>query len=123
VVVRVAAPLTARRKLAIAGGGVGLIAIAVGAVLVVDAESLESSARGACASGAPCHDLDATRKSERAVSRADLAGVVGAVGLVAVGASVALWVIGRPRDGDARHAKLVPSAADHAIALSIVGGF
>jgi hypothetical protein len=108
--------MTTTRKLglgSLAGGGV---ALGASLVLALQARSLESEARSACPSGMPCRDEGASHTSERAVTRANLATIVGGIGVAALGAGVALWFLGRP-------AEVAPIATRDSVGVGVTGRF
>ncbi len=108
---------TRTRKIGVATAGAGIVALGAALVLGVQAKALEDQALATCPKGEPCHDLDASQKSDRAVTRANLATAIGGVGLAAAGAGVVLWFVGRP------HARLVPLASPEVVGLALRGGF
>jgi PEGA domain len=93
-----ASPLfTPRRKIALAAGGVGVVAFATGAILGLKASSLADDALTLCPMPTDCATpKDANDLNQRARSRATLANVsYGVAAAAAVGAAV-LWFTGGP---------------------------
>lgn len=89
---------TGRRKIAVAAGGAGVVAAAVGAVLGLQARGLEQDGYALCPSPtAPCeHAAAATRLNQRARSRAHQANITfGVAGAAALAAAI-LWLTGAP---------------------------
>jgi hypothetical protein len=113
---------TTRRKIALATGGAGAIALGAGTLLALQAKSLHDDARKLCPAGEPCRDLAASHKSEQAVSRANLATVVGVVGIAALGAGAVLWVLGAPPESPGV-ARVVPAATPDSVGLTVIGSF
>ncbi len=90
---------TTTRVIGVASAGVGVAALAGSLVLAINAKGIEDDARAICPTGKSCTDLGASQESERAVTRANIATIVGAGGIVALTAGVTLWFLGRPREG------------------------
>ncbi len=89
---------TGRRKLALAAGGAGVVAVGVGVALGVQSGSLEDDAYALCASpSTPCPAApEANDRIERARSRALAANIAfGVAGGAAIAAAV-LWFTGAP---------------------------
>src|SRR5262249_37873609 len=106
-----------QRKIALAVAGSGVVALGAGTVLILQAKSLPADARQLCPSGQPCHDLTASQKSDQAVSRANLATVIGVVGLTALSAGVLLWVAGGPPSEGPFVTRVVPTATPDSAGL------
>lgn len=89
---------TFRRKIGLAAGGVGILAVSAGIVLGVQSNQLDKDAYALCPSATtPCADArEATDRNERARSRALQANVAyGVAGGAAIAAAV-LWFTGAP---------------------------
>jgi hypothetical protein len=121
VVVTPRAPiLTPTRDAALVAGGAGVLVGGLAIVLAFQAKDLQDQARAVCPVGEPCHDLAASQKSDRAVSRANLATVTGAIGGAAIVAGVALWFLGRPQPVEAH---VVAAVERDAWSLAWAGSF
>jgi len=57
------------------------------------------------------------------VSKANLATIVGGVGIAAVGAGVALWFVGRPQEGPTPVSTIVPTASATSVGVAWSGSF
>jgi hypothetical protein len=115
---------TPMRKAAIGVGAVGVIGLGVSTVLALGAKSLEDEARSVCPAGMPCRDMAAAQKSKDAVSKANVATIVGGVGLAAIAAGVVMWVVGKPHATEAsREAAIVPVVTPDAVGFGVVGRF
>jgi hypothetical protein len=114
---------TPKRKAAVAVAGVGVAAGVVGIVLTLQARSLEDEALAQCPDGKTCHDQDASDKSRRALSRANLATYIGGAGVALIGAGVVLWFVGRPHESAQRIAHVVPVATPDSLGFTVVGSF
>jgi hypothetical protein len=97
-------PFTTRRKIALAAGGVGLAALAGGAVLGTQAKQREDDAFALCpspatpcAAAAPANDLN-----KQARSRALQANIAYGVAAGAVIAASILWLTGAPESPEPR---------------------
>jgi len=117
-----ASRFTTRRKIALAAGGVGVVALGASTLLVLQAKSMHDEARKACPAGEPCRDLAASDKSKQAVSRANLATVVGGIGIAALAAGAVLWIAGAPQESS-RVVRIAPAATPDSIAMTVVGSF
>ena len=117
---------TTARTIGVAAGGAGVLGVGVSLALALHARGLEGEARTLCPAGQPCRDLEATRQSERAVSQANLATAIGAVGLGAIAAGAALWLIGRPHTEahpEDPEVTVIPTASAESVGLSMTGSF
>ena len=107
-------PYTPRRKIAIgvAAGGVVIGGVAIG--LGISASSLHSDALATCPPSAcsPQNAADAHDKNQSAMRRALYANIGYAAAGVAVGAGVALWLLGKPE------APSKPEARDAEVAIA-----
>lgn len=117
-----ASRFTTRRKIALASGGVGVVALGASTVLVLQARSMHDEARKACPAGQPCRDLAASEKSKQAVSRANVATVIGGVGIAALAAGAVLWIVGAPQESS-RVVRIAPAATSDSVAMTVVGSF
>jgi serine/threonine-protein kinase len=108
---------TGRRKAGVAIGAVGLVGLGVASVFAFQAHSLEDDARALCPTGQPCRNLDATHKSDDAVSKANIATYASIAGLAAVTAGVVLWVTGAPES------HVMPTATRDSAGITVVGRF
>jgi hypothetical protein len=116
-----ASRFTARRKIALAAGGAGLLALGGSTVLALQAKSMHDDARKLCPAGAPCRDLAASDRSKQAVSRANLATIVGGVGIAALAAGAVLWIIGAPPESAV--VRIAPAAAPDSVGMTVIGSF
>lgn len=81
---------SARRVAAVIAGGVGLASVAAGSALALSAKGTFDDARAFC-NGDRCDALGMDLR-DTAVTRANVATVVFAAGVVAVGAGAVLWI-------------------------------
>ena len=95
--------LTGRRKIALAAGGVSVVAVVAGAVLGTQAKQREDDAFDICASPTePCADAErANDLNKQGRARALQANVAYGVGTGAAIAAVVLWFTGRPESQSA----------------------
>jgi hypothetical protein len=101
---RPSGPFTFRRKLALAAGGVGVVAAGAGVALGLRAKGLDDDAYDLCPStSAPCPGaLEANDLNERARSRALQANIAyGIAGGAAIAAAI-LWFTGAPESREPR---------------------
>ncbi len=112
---------TTMRIIGVASAGVGVAALAGSLALAIDAKGLENDARITCPADKPCGNLPASQESERAVTRANIATVIGAGGVVAVTAGVVLWFVGRPRE--AAPPPIAATATRDSFAVALTGHF
>lgn len=110
--------LSPKRDVAIGIAGAGLAAMVTSAIVALDAKSLQDQARASCPVDLPCRDPAAVQASDKAVSRATIATVVGGAGLVAIGAGVALWFAGKPTES-----RVVPAITPGSVAITVTGSF
>jgi hypothetical protein len=110
--------LTPKRDVAIGLAAVGVAALVVSGIVALDAKSLQDQARASCPADLPCRDPDAVHASDKAVSRATIATVIGGAGLVAIGAGVALWFVGKPTE-----TRVTPTLAPGSVAVTLTGSF
>lgn len=87
-----AIPMSPRRKRGLIIGGVGIGVLAVGGAFAIIAKSNWDSS--GC-QGDVCPSLAAQDKADRAATNANIATIVGAVGLVAVGVGLTLFITGK----------------------------
>jgi hypothetical protein len=117
-----ASRFTTRRKIALAAGGAGVLALGGSTLLALRAKSMHDDARKACPTGAPCRDLAASDKSKQAVSRANLATIVGGVGIAALAAGAVLWIMGAPPESSAV-VRIAPAATPDSVGMTVTGSF
>ncbi|HSK03881.1 MAG TPA: PEGA domain-containing protein [Kofleriaceae bacterium] len=101
---------TGRRKIALAAGGAGVVALGVGVALGLSAKGLDDDAYALCESpSVPCLDaVEANDLNERARSRALGANIAfGVAGGAAIAAAV-LWFTGAPESRSPRRVAVTP---------------
>ncbi|MBV8760175.1 MAG: hypothetical protein JO257_22980 [Deltaproteobacteria bacterium] len=115
---------TPRRKLALGVGGVGVVALAAGAVLGIQAKGFKDDAFKLCPDPAtPCADGDrATALTDKGHSRAVLADVSFGVGAAALIGAGILWFVGAPTDAD-RGVAVTPRVSGGTAALDLTVRF
>ncbi len=120
--------LTGKRKAAIGAAAVGVVAIAGGVVFGMKATSTQADADAICP-GTVCNDDEGLRLNDDAQSAAGTANLLWIGGGVAVGAGVALWILGAPRatvggeDGDDGAVSFTPHVGPDLVGLTVRGGF
>jgi hypothetical protein len=117
-----ASRFTTRRKIALASGGAGVLALGASTLLALQAKSMHDEARKVCPAGEPCRDLAATDKSKQAVSRASVATIVGGMGIAALAAGAVLWIVGAPPESSAV-VRIAPTAARDSVGMTVTGSF
>jgi hypothetical protein len=111
---------TPMRTGAVVAAGGGVIALGISTVLALQAKSLYNEAHTVCP-GSTCGDMAASQKSRDAVGKANVATVVGGVGIAAIGVGVVLWFVGKPHESEST--RVVPAMSRDAAGVSIVGSF
>lgn len=102
--------ITGRRKIALAAGGVGVVALGTAIVLGLQAKGLDDDSYKLCGSpDVPCLDaLEANDLNDRARSRAVGANIAfGIAGGAAIAAGV-LWLTGGPAAPESRQVTVTP---------------
>jgi hypothetical protein len=115
---------TPMRKGAVVVASAGSIALGVSTALALQARSLYDQAHSVCP-GSTCSDLAASQKSRDAVSRANVATVVGGAGIAAIAGGVVLWLVGKPRDNESTggNVRVVPAVSRDQVGISIARRF
>ncbi|HUS29198.1 MAG TPA: hypothetical protein VMZ53_11825 [Kofleriaceae bacterium] len=114
---------TPMRKAAIGAAAVGVIGIAGTVVFGLKANSKQSEAEDLCPAAPACADPMAIQLNDDARSAAKLSNVMLGVGVVGVGAAVALWFIGAPKEGTPNDVAIVPVTNGRDVGLSFSGSF
>ena len=115
---------TPMRKAAIGAAAVGVIGIGGMVVFGLKANSKQSDADALCPGGPGCSDPMAIQLNDDARSAAKLSNVMLGVGVVGVGAAVALWFLGAPKDvATASDVAIVPVTNGRDVGLSFTGSF
>jgi hypothetical protein len=118
-----ASPGRTRRIAGIAVGGAGVVAIGVASYLTLDARSTYKDALAAHCMGATnmCSD-EGVQITNDARGRANIATVIGLVGVAAVAGGVYLY-ISAPKASGVEHAYLAPAVSGDGAGVVFGGGF
>jgi hypothetical protein len=115
---------TPMRKAAIGAAAVGVIGFAGTVVFGLKANNKQSQADELCPSAPGCSDPMAIKLNDDARSAAKMSNVMIGVGVVGVGAAVALWFLGAPKEAaTAGDVAIVPVTNGHDVGLSFSGSF
>jgi len=116
---------SARRVLAAAAGGAGVVSLGAGLYVGSRARSLWDDSRDHCRAGNVC-DRDGRALIDRAGRRAIAADVLVGAGAAAIAAGVALWMLspGSPDgEGDQHGVVVVPAIGVDSVGASLRGSF
>jgi hypothetical protein len=98
---------TPRRKLALASGGVAVLAVTGGVFLGLKANSLDDDALALCPIPSACATPDkANDLNDRARSRALQANIAYGVAAASAGAAVLWWITGAPKSSESREPRV-----------------
>lgn len=114
---------TPMRKAAIGAAAVGVIGFAGTVVFGLKANSKQSQADDLCPAAPACTDPMAIKLNDDARSAAKLSNVMLGVGVAGVGAAVALWFLGAPKEATSNDVAIVPVTNGRDIGLSFSGSF
>jgi hypothetical protein len=110
---------TSQRKLALAIGAVGVVALGVGTYFGLHGNDLESQSDKLCA-GTACTDPKAVDLNDQARSAALKANIALVGGGAAIAGAVVLWLVGAPKVAH-EGVTLAPIAGDHGVGLALCG--
>ena len=115
---------TPMRKAAIAAAGVGVVGFGATIVFGLKSNSKQSQAEDLCPGAPGCSDPTAISLNNDARSAAKKANISLGVGVVGIGAAVALWFLGAPKDTAAPgDVAIVPVTNGRDVGLSFSGSF
>jgi threonine dehydrogenase-like Zn-dependent dehydrogenase len=115
---------TPLRKAAIGAAAVGVIGIAGTVVFGTKANNKQSQADDLCPAAPACSDPMAIKLNDDARSAAMTSNVMLGVGVVGIGAAVALWFVGAPKAVAAESdVAIVPVTNGRDVGISFSGSF